>query len=238
MVDEIYAGTTRLMDALASANCKRLLFTSSGAVYGKFPDAMTHVQESYRGAPQPGEPGSAYGESKRIAEVRFALQAQQLRYQLLIARCFAFVGPFLPWDWHFAVGNFLRDAMESDRIRVGGDGTPYRSYLYPTDLVLWLLRIWTQGENAQPYHVGAQREVSIKDLAELIAERAHRHWGRPKISVEIAKEPNPAVAPAYYVPSIAFTKSSLKLRDEFSLEEALDRTVSYYQHSQLSSSSS
>lgn len=232
MVRDALNGTDRVLRFVEQANCERVLFTSSGAVYGRFPKGMIHVPESHRGAPQPGEPNSSYGEAKRMAEAWFALQSQARGYDLLIARCFAFVGPYLPWDWHFAVGNFLRDAMGTQQIQIGGDGTPYRSYLYGTDLVSWLLRIWTKGKTLTPYHVGSDQHVSIQELATIIASRASSHWGRPPISVKIAKTPEKGAVPDSYVPDTKMTRSTLDLSVTVNLEDALDRTVEFATRSQ------
>ena len=218
MLDAILAGTQRVLEFASGAGVKKLLFTSSGAVYGRQPPDVSHLSEDYMGAPNPLLPGSAYGEGKRVAEHMCVVHAQRHGYEVKVARCFAFVGPHLPLDGTYAVGNFLRDALEGAPIRIAGDGTPMRSYLYASDLAVWLWRLLFRGPAARAVNVGSDRAVDIATLARVVSAAL----GGPS-AVQIAQKPTGA-PPARYVPAIARAES-LGLRQTIGLEEGLQKTA-------------
>jgi dTDP-glucose 4,6-dehydratase len=222
MLDAIIAGMRRVLDFAAQANVKKLLFTSSGAVYGPQPSGLTHVPEDFMGAPDCLNPASAYGEGKRVAELMAAIHAKRHGTEIKIARCFAFVGPHLPLDTHFAIGNFLRDAMAGNPIKIGGDGTPFRSYLYAADLAIWLWTILFKGQSCRPYNVGSGFGVPIRDLATTVAETLN-----PGLAVEIAGSSLPGQSPSRYVPDVSRASQELGLCEEILLPEALRRTAAW-----------
>src|ERR1700730_14786298 len=136
MFDTIVEGTRRALQFSIASSVNRFLFVSSGAVYGTQPPELTHSNESFEGGPDPLNPASAYGEGKRAAELLCSLAASS-RLTTTVARCFAFVGPYMKLDAHFAIGNFIADRLEHRPIRVLGDGLPVRAYLSASDLMLW-----------------------------------------------------------------------------------------------------
>ncbi len=110
--DRELAGTRRVLELARRTNTKRLLFTSSGAVYGKQPPDMARLKEDYPGAPDTTDVRSGYGHAKRVSEFLCTLHGEQYGFEPTIARLFAFAGPHLPLDLNFAIGNFVRDAMQ------------------------------------------------------------------------------------------------------------------------------
>src|SRR5207247_1405085 len=90
MLDTVLRGTERALEFARRCGVEKFLLTSSGAVYGRQPPELSKVPEDYRGAPDPTDPRSAYGEGKRVAEHLCALYHRRYALQAKIARCFAF----------------------------------------------------------------------------------------------------------------------------------------------------
>jgi nucleoside-diphosphate-sugar epimerase len=223
MVDTIVEGTRRALDVAAASGSVPFLFTSSGAVYGTQPPELSHVGEDHPGGPDPLAPKSAYAEGKRLAELLCAAYSRTDGVPAKIARCFAFVGPYLPLDRHFAVGNFLRDALAGGPIVVQGDGTTVRSYLYAADLAAWLWSILARGDVGRAYNVGSETAVDIAATAEAVAAVS-----TPRPEVEIRGKPVPGRLPDRYVPSTARARTELGLAETVDLEEALRRTRAWH----------
>jgi nucleoside-diphosphate-sugar epimerase len=231
MFDVCVEGTRRMLALAQEKRASRFLFTSSGAVYGRQPPELTHMPEDFRGGPDPLDIRSAYAEGKRAAELLCAMaacpsSAGGTGLHVSIARCFAFVGPHLPLDVHFAIGNFIRDCIACGPIRIGGDGTPFRSYLYAADLVEWLFTILLCGESGRAYNVGSEEAISIGQLADRLADIAVTVWpdrGRPEIV--IAKQPQPGQLAERYVPNCRRAREELGLVPATSLDESIRLTM-------------
>src|SRR5579872_1577723 len=190
-------GTKHVLEFARTHGARRLLFTSSGAAYGKQPSDLTHIPEDYPGAPSPTDTNSAYGQAKRISEFMCTMYGKQYGFDVVLTRLFAFTGPGLPLDLNYAAGNFVRDVLRGGPVKIGGDGTPRRSYLYASDLAIWLWTLLLRGQPAQLYNVGSSHDVTIAELARAVVENTV-----PGTSIEIAQKPVPGAAVARYVPSV------------------------------------
>ena len=220
MLETIIEGTRRTLEFARTHGTRKFLLTSSGAIYGKQPPEITHIPEDYLGAPDPMNPNAAYGEGKRAAEILCRLYTHQFGLETKIARCFAFVGPHLPLDAHFAIGNFIRDACQGGPVCVNGDGSPQRSYLYAADLAIWLWTILFKGQPCRPYNVGSDNSINIADLANLVCRLSS-----PKTEVTIARQADAACPPQRYVPSVDRGRNELSLETWITLEEAIKKTM-------------
>jgi dTDP-glucose 4,6-dehydratase len=223
MFNTIINGTKRVLDLAKLKNIKSILLTSSGAVYGKQPSEIEYLSENYLGAPIPSDYTSMYGEGKRMSEVLFSTYHHQYKLPVKIARCYAFIGPYLPLDSHFAAGNFIRSVINREDIIVNGDGTPFRSYLYAADLAVWLWKILFNGNINSPYNVGSNQSINIYDLAKIIAKSDPKY--NKKIIVKKLKSDSESLR---YVPCTRKAKNELGLEIFTNFNKSLTKTLEFY----------
>lgn len=205
----IIDGTANALRQAKKCGASKFMLISSGGVYG----------DGLRGPVSETDtpfPCTAYGQSKLVAE-RMAVASG---LHVLLPRCFAFVGRYLPRDAHFAIGNFIRDAIEGRDIVIKGDGSPVRSYMHADDLVKWLCTILEHGESGRVYNVGSDEAISIRDLATLVRDTLGS-----TSKVKVLGEVVPGAA-NYYIPDISRVKQELGLMPVALLREAIYLSVS------------
>ncbi len=194
MTSVIVDGAYHVADFAKVVGCKKVLFTSSGAVYG--PRTSPASEEDAC------NPVTAYGKGKLAVE-KFLVESG---LDVKIARCYAFVGPHLNRTIHFAIGNFIQNSLDGKPIVINGDGTPLRSYLYADDLVVWLFAILDRGETGRVYNVGSDQAVSIRQLAEAVREVLGS-----KSEIVVKGIPLPGAVPSAYLPVVERAHKELGL---------------------------
>jgi len=215
-------GTWETLELTRKAHVKRFLFISSGAVYGTQPCMLDRIAEDHSIHLNCAIHSSAYAEGKRLGETLCAAYLRQYGLPVTIARPFAFVGPHLPIDRHFAIGNFLRDALGSGPIVLQSDGSPLRSYLYAADLAVWLWTILAQGTLGQPYNVGSEHATSLLDVANLISRVSPHHNA---IDIQGTSVIGP---PPRYIPDTSRARQELGLGQTIDLQEGIRRTFAWH----------
>ena len=205
--------TGRLLEIAAEKRVRGCLLCSTGAVY-KPPRECSPIQENWPrfGA---GDPLS-YPRIRVRVEDQWEAGFSRLGLPATIARGFAFVGPRLPLDGQFAVGNFLRDVLVGGPVTVRGDGSPVRSYLYAADLAARLWSLLVRGQPGGIYNVGSGVAITIGETARAVAGLV-----RPPADVRILRE-DPKFS--YYIPDTTRIDRAFPLPPPIPFSEALERT--------------
>lgn len=222
MLETITTGTKRVLEFGREKSIESFLLTSSGAIYGKQPSAVTHIKENEGYVIDINNPVAAYAEGKRLAELYCSIYHSYYQLPVKIARCFAFVGPYLPLNKHFAIGNFILNALKKEDIIIKGDGTPYRSYLYASDTIIWLWTILLKGKDNTPYNVGSDEDLGLVEIAHVIKKL------QPGIEVQVLTAPDKNKPAERYVPDIDLAKQTLGLGVKINLKEAIEKTLRFY----------
>jgi nucleoside-diphosphate-sugar epimerase len=222
--ENIQAGTLNYCNlAKSSHKSSKILYVSSGAVYGTQPAEMDYIDETYQfNDPMDIPEGKRdYTVAKRDAEALIKeLGADEMNVS--IARCFAFVGKYLPRDQHFAIGNFIADGLEGRPIKVKANHLVYRSYMYADDLVAWMMEIVVNANSQCPlFNVGADQSVSMGCLASKVAAY-----------FEVAVDAENIVSEKIdrYVPSIQKAFDELGLGCKFDLDQSIHQTIQAIKH--------
>ena len=219
------ASSKLAIDFAVASGAKKLLFTSSGSIYGKRYRGE-RLTEDCKGLDGPADT-SDYGRDKAISEMNFTDINCQCRVEAKIARMFTFVGPYLPLDKNFAVGNFIGDVLAGRKVAVTGDGTPCRSYLYGMDMAVWLWTILVKGKSGRAYNVGSEVALTVEQLAAHVAlhSEATTDGEQPWT---VAQPPVAGAQPHWYVPDTRRARTELGLDEWTPLPRSISKTLAWH----------
>jgi dTDP-glucose 4,6-dehydratase len=216
-------GITNALNAASQLdNLIRFVNVSSGLVGGA-PTQSGALSENDCFAIPAGQLHLVYGDAKRSAESIAAVYRSQLRMPISTIRPFTFVGPYQALDRPWAINNFLGDALMGRDIRIHGDGTARRSYLYGSDAAWWALVTLVKGANGGIYNVGSPVAVSHVDLAKLICEKI-----TPKSEVVVNTASKKLGQRDELYPNLSNTERDLGVKQTCALESAIDKTWRWF----------
>jgi nucleoside-diphosphate-sugar epimerase len=169
-----------------------ILHLSSGAVHPNHGKQNFHYSEIR----ELGQPTTPYISTKLNLELGLHNLAMKFRRAIFMnPRLFAFYGPLLPLDAHFAIGNFMASIVAKKEISIKGSPNTVRSYLHAADLASTIIKMMSQPE-AGPFNIGSETEVTMLELAKMMTDILAKE---NKIEVINSQEPS------YYVPSTSRT---------------------------------
>lgn len=222
VMSTIALGTEQVLRAaMRCSRLKLLLNVSSGLVYGSLPSSVESVSESLESGPACQFANNAYAEAKRFGETLCAAGRSEARIPTASVRPFAFVGPFQPLDGPWAVTDFIRDSLSHLPIKVKGDGSTVRSYLYGSDMAAWTLVLLTKATPGQVFNLGSGVGTTLEELAQIVAKQSEHPVD---VHLRTAKE---TAGRSRLVPDIKKAEA-LGLEVTIPLEEAIRHTVRWY----------
>jgi len=196
-----------------------ILQASTSEVYG---DPLIHPQtEEYWGNVNPFGSRSCYDEGKRCAESLFYDFKQQHNVKIKIARIFNTYGPNMSYNDGRVISNFILQALQNQPITIYGDGKQTRSFCYVDDLINGLIELINSNDCHTPVNLGNPNEMSILSIAEKIIATTNS-----KSVIDFS--PLPPDDPLQRCPDITKAKNTLNWEPKVSLEEGLEKTISYF----------
>jgi UDP-glucose 4-epimerase len=159
-------GTVSLMEAMRDVGVRRVVFGSSGAVYGDQQDQPLREDAS----PNPRSP---YAVSKLASEYYVRTIGSLWGIETVCLRIFNAYGPgqLLPPSHPPVVPNWMRQAVRGGSLVVHGDGKQTRDFVYVQDVVRALTAAATAPDvNQLVINVGSGQETSMRELAQAILD--------------------------------------------------------------------
>ena len=202
----------------------KILYTSSGAVYGQQPKNIKKLTENYlvnnKRISFKSTDKNSYSLTK-LKNERVFQKLSELKIKVSIARCFAFVGRYLPRDKSYAVGNFINSILNKKNIEIKSNHRVIRSYMHEHDLSRWLLEIVKNAKTNCPiYNVGSDEGVDIRKLALYLSNKYKVDLKLEKINSDFEDR---------YLPSTLKAKKILNLKLSFdnysSVSEVIQRII-------------
>lgn len=211
-----------VLEAARQEGVGRFLVTSSACVYPRICSIPTPESEGFMGWPEPTNEG--YGWAKRMEEFLGDAYAREYGMEIRIARPYNAYGPrdkFDPTTSHVIPALIRRVHSGENPVVVWGAGTASRSFLYASDFARGLMAVAERSPQVEAINIGADEEVSIRELAELIVKLSGR-------SVRLEFDASKPEGQPRRRCDTALAESLLGFRTQVPLAEGLSRTIEWY----------
>lgn len=220
----IVEGTRNALEFAKKTKVKKFIFTSSGSVYGDYKNKYKFVPESYIPNLDITNHNITHGLSKTVAEYLCLNYSNKNFFETCILRCFSFVGRNIPLNLHYAIGNFILEAINSQKITIKGPAQTFRSYLNVADFCEWMEVMLLKKQKCKIYNLGSENYISMHNLAKKI-----RYVTNKNIIIKCENKKNSVgnLYRKYYMPDISLIKNEFNLIEKKSLEESIEEILDY-----------
>jgi dTDP-glucose 4,6-dehydratase len=223
VIETTVAGVKNVLDAAYQQDdLVRFINVSSGLVSGVPNQPGPLAETNFYPIPS-GQLHLVYLDAKRSAESIAAAYRSQYRLPVSTVRPFTFVGPYQELDRPWAINSFMGDVLRGQDIRIHGDGTVRRSYLYGSDAAWWILVALIKGIDAGVYNLGSGTPISHIQLAELLCKKI-----TPPPGIVINTTPSNHSHQDDLFPSLTHTENSLDVKETCPLEHAINKTLRWF----------
>jgi GDP-L-fucose synthase len=200
----------------------KLVLAGTVCAYPKFATVPFREEDLWTGYPE--ETNAPYGVAKKSILVGAQAYREQYGVNAIFLLPANLYGPrdnFHPTNAHVIADLIRKMSDEPEEVVLWGDGTPTREFLYVEDCVDGFLLAAERYDGPEPVNLGAGREISIRELAELVAELSgfagEIRWdtsmpnGQPRRSIDASR-----------------AKESFGFEARTPLREGLERTIAWY----------
>ena len=197
----------------------KILFTSSGAVYGKS-STKIKFKESEKISIKKIHKLIGYKKNYALAKIFIENEFKELGkkgYKVIITRLFTFIGKRILLNKNYAITDLINQAKDpkKNKITLNSNKDVFRSYMNSEDLIRWIIAILKKANTkCEIYNVGSDETISISKLSILISKKYKKNV-YSNINKSISKDLD------YYVPSISKVKKKLGLNLRLKLNKSL-----------------
>jgi GDP-L-fucose synthase len=160
-----------VLEEARAAGVEKLVLAGTVCAYPKFAPVPFNEQDLWEGYPE--ETNAPYGVAKKSVLVGAQGYREQYGLNAVFLLPANLYGPrdnFHPTNAHVIADLIRKMEAGEDEIALWGDGSPTREFLYVEDCVEGFLLAAERYDGREPVNLGAGKEISIRDLAELVKD--------------------------------------------------------------------
>lgn len=215
-----------LFEECRLASVQKLVAAGTICAYPKFAPIPFKEDDIWNGYPE--ETNAPYGVAKKMMIVQSSAYRDQYNFNSIVLFPVNLYGPRDNFDLESShvIPAMIRKCLEAkaagdSEVVLWGDGTPTREFLYVEDAARGLIRAAESYDSSDPVNLGSGEEISIKDLAQLIANATgfggqfrwdtSRPNGQPRRRLDVSR-----------------AKERFGFTSQVSFKEGIDRTVQWF----------